>query len=522
VSEKELPQGWAQTNLSTIARRIDYGYTASSDETANGPRFLRITDLQNGRVNWDSVPRCECDAPTTKKYELSAGDLVIARTGATTGKAFLVRQVPESSVFASYLIRVRTLPAVAPEFLEAFTNSPNYWKQITEVKKGTAQPGANASILGGLSLPLPPLNEQRRIVAKLEDLLARSRRAKDALEAIPPLLEKLRQSILAAAFRGDLTADWRAKNPDVEPAEELLKRIRVERRKKWEEAELAKLRAKGKAPTDDRWKAKYQEPEPVDTEGVPELPEGWAWASWREIGFSQNGRAFPSTEYLDIGVPLLRPGNLHASGEVKWTSSNTKCLDERWAEEFPEHVVSRCELVINLTAQSLKDEFLGRVCMTGENERCLLNQRIGRLTPVLLEPRFVLWLFKSPEFRTFVDGLNSGSLIQHMFTSQIDEFAIRVPPLPEQREIAKRLDRAASVWLGAQRRLDSLSTQLDSLDGALLSKAFRGELVEQDPNDEPASVMLEHLAAERATDSSAPKKGEFKKAASGKSKRRAG
>jgi len=111
-------------------------------------------------------------------------------------------------------------------------------------------------------------------VAKLESLQARSRRAREALEAVPPLLEKLRQSILAAAFRGDLTADWREQHPDVEPASELLKRIRTERRKKWEQAEFAKLKAKGKNPTDDKWKLKYVEPEPVDESELPELPEG--------------------------------------------------------------------------------------------------------------------------------------------------------------------------------------------------------------------------------------------------------
>src|SRR5260221_3625198 len=109
------------------------------------------------------------------------------------------------------------------------------------VRSCVTQQAGQANVSGGklkdLEVPIPPLNEQRRIVAKLEGLQARSRRARDALDAVPPLLEKLRQSILAAAFRVDLTKDWRAKHKDVEPASELLKRIRTERRKKWEDAE---------------------------------------------------------------------------------------------------------------------------------------------------------------------------------------------------------------------------------------------------------------------------------------------
>src|SRR5690606_36004057 len=126
-------------------------------------------------------------------------------------------------------------------------------------------------------------NEQRRIVGKIEALFERSRRARQALDAIPPLIEKLRQSILAAAFRGDLTADWRAQNPDVEPASVLLERIRAERRRRWEQAYLDKLKAKGKTPKDDKWKSKYNAPAAAATAGLPSLPATWTWARVEEL-----------------------------------------------------------------------------------------------------------------------------------------------------------------------------------------------------------------------------------------------
>ena len=109
-----------------------------------------------------------------------------------------------------------------------------------------------------------------------------------------------------------------------------------------------------------------------------------------EIGFCQNGRAFPSKEYTSEGVRLLRPGNLHVSGGIEWTENNTRYMPESWATAHPDYVIGGGELVINLTAQSLKDEFLGRVCMTSSAERCLLNQRIARLTPVEVDGD--LWL----------------------------------------------------------------------------------------------------------------------------------
>jgi restriction endonuclease S subunit len=157
----ELPYSWILTNLGDIVLSIQYGYTASATEKAIGPKFLRITDLQNNSVNWNTVPFCQCDE--TYKYELKKGDIVIARTGATTGKSFLLTEIPKPAIFASYLIRLSTSNIFLPEYIALFMQSIDYWRQITVISKGSAQPGANASILSTLSIPLPPLNEQRRL-----------------------------------------------------------------------------------------------------------------------------------------------------------------------------------------------------------------------------------------------------------------------------------------------------------------------------------------------------------------------
>src|SRR5580704_13451471 len=103
----ELPEGWAEANVNDLADDITYGFTAKACWDSSGPKFLRITDIQNGRVDWDSVPRCEISPEEMLGYSLRGGDLVFARTGATTGKSFLIKSCPEPAVFASYLIRVR-------------------------------------------------------------------------------------------------------------------------------------------------------------------------------------------------------------------------------------------------------------------------------------------------------------------------------------------------------------------------------------------------------------------------------
>ena len=169
--------GPRRVHLDDIVESLDYGVTASAEWLESGPKFLRITDIQSGAVDWPQVPWCTCTAREASERALRPGDIVFARTGATTGKSFLLRKVPEDAVFASYLIRIRLSQKADPVFISHFFNSDDYWNQINQSSRGAAQPGINASVLRALQIPLPPLEEQRRIAAildKAQDLSLRS------------------------------------------------------------------------------------------------------------------------------------------------------------------------------------------------------------------------------------------------------------------------------------------------------------------------------------------------------------
>lgn len=259
-------------------------------------------------------------------------------------------------------------------------------------------------------------------------------------------------------IKRELAAGRTRQAGDVEPASELLKRILAERRAKW------------------NGKDKYKQPETPETTELPSLPKSWTWVRWEQIGFSQNGRAFPSKEYQLEGFKLLRPGNLHVSGKVVWNKENSRYLPESWAEGFPEFIVGPHELIMNLTAQSLKDEFLGRVCLTGPDERCLLNQRLARLAPVRVLPEFVLWVFKSHVFRRFVNDLNTGSLIQHMFTSQLGDFVLPLPPVLEQKQIVAEVEWRLSLIEELEAMALVNFQRAERLHQAILQRAFSGTL----------------------------------------------
>jgi type I restriction enzyme S subunit len=167
-----IPTGWEWTTLAFISRCIQYGYTASANENIRAVRLLRITDIQDNNVDWDSVPGCEILASEIPQYRLECGDILVARTGGTVGKTFLVRDVPVIAVFASYLIRIQVNPMICYRYLKVFLESPPYWAQLLDGARGAAQPNVNGQTLGRMVVSLPPLAEQHRIVAKVDQLMS--------------------------------------------------------------------------------------------------------------------------------------------------------------------------------------------------------------------------------------------------------------------------------------------------------------------------------------------------------------
>lgn len=232
--------------------------------------------------------------------------------------------------------------------------------------------------------------------------------------------------------------------------------------------------------------------------GEPPGPRGWVRIRWDAIGLDQNGRAFSSSQYAEEGVRLLRPGNLAADGTIAWKPSATRYLPHDVAARSPELRVRPSELIMNLTAQSLAGDFLGRVCMTGPDDDCILNQRLARLHAPGLLTRFLFHMLRSPQFRRFVDGLSTGSMIQHISTKQLADFLVPVPPADEQSLIAQRLDSALAGMAVAETSVDETLARLDSLRRSILQRAARGGLVPQDRNEGTADETLRDLAEEVA------------------------
>lgn len=209
-------EGWRFVRLMDISLSIQYGYNAPAREKGS-VKMVRISDIQNNNIQWHNVPYGEISEYEMQKYLLAKNDILFARTGGTVGKSYLVGNIPEKAIYAGYLIRLRISDEVNPQYVKYFMESESYWKQLRSGTTATAQPNCNGKTLSQMIIPLPPIDEQRRIVSRLDaimPLIAEFESAENELEALERKFPgDMRESLLQAAIEGRLTGsntnNWR-------------------------------------------------------------------------------------------------------------------------------------------------------------------------------------------------------------------------------------------------------------------------------------------------------------------------
>ena len=346
----DLPEGWEWVYLGQISNDVHYGYTASANHDLIDVRLLRITDIQNNNVNWLTVPGCEIEPDKLPKYELNKGDLLIARTGGTIGKSYLVENLSVRAVFASYLIRIIPTNPFLPKYLKLFLESELYWNQLYAKSMGTGQPNVNATSLKSLIIPLPPLNEQHRIVTKVDALMklcdeleTRSQNKRDRilklgevattklltpttkesfnqhwktisdnfdlLYSTPENVKQLRQAILQLAVMGKLVPQ----NPDDEPAAVLLEKIKAEKERLVKEGKVKKSK----------------ELPPVDVgEMAFDLPQGWEWVRWENVAFQIGDVDHKMPQQAEDGIPYVSPRDFTKEGDIDFSAAKKISIED--------------------------------------------------------------------------------------------------------------------------------------------------------------------------------------------------
>lgn len=414
--------GFSSIPLSKLADHPQYGFTASASELPIGPKFVRITDLHDAGIDWETVPFCKCEEP--EKYLLHPSDLLFARTGATTGKTVLVTDPPEA-VFASYLIRVRPRQGTLPEYLYSFFQSDAYWLQISDSKEGSAQPNVNGQKLLGVTLPIVDAQTQASIATFLRVVRARQQGSREPLTKLPPPLEAQRRIVsrieeLAAKVDEANTLRQETKNE----ADEL---IAATIRRMW--ANLV-----------GRF-AVRPILEILDFEGGSQPPKH----TFRHeptpgyIRFLQI-RDFSSDDYPTY-IPISPRNSLVRSEEVlvgRYGASLGKILRGKEGA----YNVAMCKAVPKINGVDL--DFLACSLAYGP-----FQDRLAEIN------------------RSAQAGFNKGDLRDVM---------ILLPPLPEQRRIVSYLNDLQVKVETLKTLHRETSAELDALLPSILDKAFRGEL----------------------------------------------
>mgnify|MGYP000075746259 CR=1 FL=1 len=316
----ELPEGWEWTRLGCITDVIQYGLSNSAESTGDY-RLLRITDIQNGCVNWDTVPFTSTDEP--EKYLLHKDDIVFARTGATVGKSFLITDLPYASVYASYLIRIRLINGISANYIYHFFNSYCYWEQVTDKAVGVGQPNCNGTALRELFIPLPSQAEQNRIVPVADKLLKIVDTITSEQESLSELIQTTKSKILDLAIRGKLLPQ----DPNDEPASVPLERIRAEKEGLIKQGKIKRDKKDSvifKGDDNSYYEKVGNKLNCIDEEISFKLPEGWAFIRLKTAWELISGRDLSPSDYNDKndGIPYITGASNFKNGHVslvRWT-----------------------------------------------------------------------------------------------------------------------------------------------------------------------------------------------------------
>lgn len=406
-----MKKGWEVKRLGEIAR-ITYGYTEKASYEEIGPKFLRITDIQENGVNWDLVPYCKCNEGELLKYKLETGDIVFARTGATTGKSYLLKN-PPNAVFASYLIKLQLKDKrnFIPEYIAYFFQTKIYWDEINKGMSGSAQGGFNATKLGEMSLSFPKsIEEQQRIVAILD-------KAFDEIEKVKKLTEQ------------------NLKNAK-ELFESYLQGVFENKGENWEEKEFGSFIT---ILTDYHANGSYE----ILKKNVElKNTEDYAWMV-RSTDFENDFK-----------------------NELRYISKSSYDYLEKSRIFGNEIIMSK---IGNAGKVYLMPE-ITRPCSLA------MNLFLIRVDEKIIDPKYVFIFLNTKNGTKQINSRLNGTATKTITKDNVRSIKIIIPPLQEQEKIILRLDelsaetkRLETIY---QQKLDSL----EELKKSILQKAFNGEL----------------------------------------------
>ena len=509
LSADSVPHGWAIARLSEIADinpPLPDPLPGDSDFVSFVP--MAAVEAMSGRLSpqdrreWRAVKK-----GFTRFWE---GDVLFAKITPCmeNGKVALAANLHRGVGTGSTEFHVlRSTAAAEAKFLMYYALQEQFRKDARASMTGTAgQLRVPASFLRERLVAVPPLPEQRRIIAVIESCLSRLDAAAAALERARANLKRYRASVLKAAVEGRLVPTEaelaRKEGRDFEPASVLLDRILAERRRRWEGSELARMKAAGRPPKGDRWKSNYKEPLGPATAGLPEIPEGWAYTIMPALilPFGEGMKTGPfgtllqKREHRLDGVPVI---GIESIKPLQFVWGSKIHVTAEKASDLARYDLRSGDLIISRSGT------VGDVCVVPDNigdVRFSTNVMRIRFLCGAPIPEFIAALLNgSPFVLSQISDLCRGTTRDFLNQQILSAIAFPLPPLNEQHRILQEIDKHLSVAKAIEDYLAANQIRSERLRQSILKTAFDGRLVDQNPNDEPASRLIERIRVERAT-----------------------
>lgn len=491
----ELPKGWAVATLGAIRadRSSNVDPTRSPSESFE---LYSIPAFPSGQP--EIVPGSEIGS--TKK-SLEPGTVVVSKINPRINRVWIVGEKGRHrQIGSSEWIPFFPVSGLEPRYLAYFLRQDSFRNYLA----------ANVSGVGGSLMRvrpnkldphpvvIPPAHEQERIAEAVDSYFTRLDDVVASLERVRRNLQRYRASVLKAAVEGRLVPTEAelasAEGRDYEPASVLLERILAERRRRWEAAELEKMKAKGTAPKNDHWKASYREPAKPDASNMPRLQDGWCWATVDQLEIGDRRCAYgvliPGPD-LPNGVPLLRVGDING-GRIDTTQ--LKHISREVADKFAKTYLRGGEVLITLVGT------IGRTAVVPSRLAGANVARAVGVIPVsdLLDSHWIECWFRSPGTRSRMVGKAHEVARKTLNLEDVRGALVALPPRAEQGRISEAAQDLDSIAESMSSAVTDSTLRCTRLRQAVLKWAFEGKLVDQDPNDEPADVLLQRIQAERA------------------------
>jgi type I restriction enzyme, S subunit len=485
--ENELPEGWCWADFGDLTILSQNGCSKRRSNGGKPTIVLRLSDIDRGKISLVDMREIELTDDEVENYRLLENDLICIRVnGSRSLVGRMIRFKPldyKTITFCDHFIRFRLANPESAIFLSLYFETEKARKHIESKMVSTAgQNTVSQGSITSVALPLPPLPEQRRIVATIEQQFTRLDAAVAALQHTKAKLKRYRASVLKAAVEGKLTEAWRAEHPATEPANVLLERILVERRAKWE----ADLRAKGK----DLAKVKYVEPAMPDVERPPELPEEWIWVNLGQLAWSVKDGPHYSPKYDKTGIPFITGGNIRPSGV---DFANAKYI----TPELHAELSVRCKPEKgDILYTKGGTTGIARVNTYDTDFNVWVHVAVLKLADSIT-PFYVQHALNSPSCYRQAQNFTHGVGNQDLGLTRMVRIVLGLPPLAEQLQIVAEIEKRLSVIDHLEEAIQANLKRAERLRQSILKEAFAGRLVPQDQNDEPASVLLERIHNER-------------------------